>query len=150
MARIEVGFTRKDGFGEHIKAAIRNDLNIAVQSVRTADVYVIDLTAKEAGRVARELLTDKITQSYSDAFFSDYDWLVEVGFLEGVTDNAAQATAEGIADILGKKPHVKTAKAYAIKGKLPEAQVKIICEKLLANTLIQYYTIKRQSKVKGA
>lgn len=144
MTRIEVGFTGKDVFGEHIKASIRNDLSIAVQSVRTADVYVIDLPAKEARKIAEELLTDRITQSHSDAFFSDYDWLIEVGFLEGVTDNVAQATAKGIVDILNKKPHVKTAKVYAIKGKLPEAQVKIICEKLLANKLIQYYTIKKR------
>lgn len=144
MVRIEVGFTGKDVFGEHIRAAIQNDLSITVQSVRTADVYTTDLPEKDAKKVAEELLTDKITQSYSNKFFSDYDWLVEVGFLNGVTDNTGQATVEGISDIINKKTTVKTAKLYAIKGKLSEAQVKLICEKLLANTLIQYYTVKKR------
>ena len=144
MTRIEVGFTGKDVFGEHIRTAIQNDLSITVQSVRTADVYTTDLPEKDAKKVTEELLTDKITQSHSNKFFSDYDWLVEVGFLNGVTDNTGQAAAEGISDIINKKTTVKTSKLYAIKGKLSEGQVKLICEKLLANTLIQYYTVKKR------
>ena len=48
MTRIEVGFTGKDVFGEHIRTAIQNDLSITVQSVRTADVYTTDLPEKDA------------------------------------------------------------------------------------------------------
>ncbi len=145
--RIEVGFVEKDVLGEHIMASIRNDLGIDVHSVRTADVYLTDLEEREAKKVAEELLTDRITQSYSlNSIFSDYDWLVEVGFLKGVTDNAAQAAAEGIEDVINRKAAVRTAKLYAIKGKLSKERVRTICEKLLANALLQYFTITQTKR----
>ena len=125
--RIEVGLKAdfKDSLGEKIKKRIVKDLNISVDSVRIVDVYTIDalLSRKQAEIIANDCFTDPIVQDYSinQPLAYGFDWLVEVGFKPGVTDNVGRTAKEAVEMRcnLKLKPDegVYTSKKYLIKGK---------------------------------
>ncbi len=86
----------------------------------------------------------------------NWDWLVEVGFRPGVTDNVGRTAREAISAISNIKfkdnEAVYTSKQYLITGNLEKTQVETIAGGLLANELIQYYRIvqfKKFNKNKG-
>ena len=57
----------RDAFGEKTAARIKNDLGLAVKSVRTIDCYTIDatFTMPQLELVARDAYSDPITQNWS-------------------------------------------------------------------------------------
>jgi len=122
LTRIEVGF--KDGVtdarGERTKRRIIEDLGIRVEEVRTADVYTIlgELEKEELRRICEELFCDPLVQEYSinDALKRGHDWIVEIGFKPGVTDNVGKTSEEAIRDITGKSVRVFTSTLYFLKG----------------------------------
>ena len=103
--RVEVGVKAgtRDAAGENVKGRVLEDLEIALDDVRVIDVYTIlaDLSTEELDRVRIELFTDLIIQesTASGALAKDFDYLIEVGFRPGVTDNVGKSSAEGIADV---------------------------------------------------
>jgi phosphoribosylformylglycinamidine synthase II len=153
MHRVEVRIKpgMVDARGEAARIAIVDDLHIQVDSVQCAEVYTIytSLTDDEVGRIRTELLTDPVIQdsSSSDPVLLDYDWLIEVGFRPGVTDNVGRTTAEGVADVIGRPMDddagAYTSRQYAIKGDITEDQADHIAGDLLANKLIQRWVIRK-------
>ena len=151
MPRIEV--VMKDGVrdpaGESTKQEIQEALGLSVESARVVEIYNIDakLTPEEVELVRTELLTDPIIQesSATEPLARDFNWLVEVGYRPGVTDTVGKTTAEGIEDTIGRRladgETVYTSRQYAIKGSLKGEQVETICQKLLANDLIQRWKV---------
>ena len=76
----------------------------------------------------------------------DADWVIEIGFKPGVTDNVGRTAREVIeaaaAYTFGEDEGVYTSKMYFIKGPLSRDDVLGIAEGILANTLINRYAVK--------
>ena len=151
--RIEVGILEGviDARGEATRRSILDDLGIEVDAVEVIDVYTIegDLTLSDLERLRRDLFTDPIIQEsrVDSPLASCFDWLIEVGFKPGVTDNVGRTTLEGIRDIMGEEAGgcvegAYTAVQYLIYGDLPGDKVERIAKDLLANELIQHWEIR--------
>jgi len=153
MWRVEValkpGIT--DAFGNSIRKQIEEDLRINVDSVQTIDVYTVtaSLALEQVEAVARDLLTDPITQEYriNEGFTRQFSVAIEVGYKPGVTDNVGATTVEGIEDLLGTKfsptESVHTSKLYLLSGNISKEEAEGICLGLLANPLIEHFQIWR-------
>jgi phosphoribosylformylglycinamidine synthase len=158
LNRIEVGFKTNvvNALGNIIKKGIIEDLKIKVDSVKTVDVYTIDsnLSNEELKMLGEELFADPVIQDFSvdSSLAKDFDWLIEVGFKPGVTDNVGKTAKEGIEDILKRKINgVYTSKQYIIKGSINKDEAEKISSDLLANQLIESWeTLNRDEwKEKG-
>ena len=149
--RIEIGFKEgvRDSLGEKIKRRIVENLHIKVDSVKTIDVHTIDgnLTRKELELAATSPLSDPITQNFAinSGLADRFDWMIEVGFRPGVTDNVGKTAREAIELLLGKLPDrlfgVHTSRQYVIEGPIGSDDAERIASSLLANDLIERYVI---------
>lgn len=154
--RIEVGMKRGlgDPAGESLRARLAEDLHIQVPGIRVIDVYTIDakLSAEELERVRQELFTDPIIQesALNHGIAHDYDYLVEVGFRPGVTDNVGRSAREGIEDTLGRTlgagAAVYKSTLYALSG-VKEDVARVIARDALANELIQQWALRSASEM---
>ena len=140
----------RDALGEKIRARIVSDLGFnAVRSIRTATVYILDasFSADELIALAKGPLSDPIVQDYSinRTFCKEFDWMVEVGFKPGVTDNAGRTAKEAAIISLNRDlpPDfaVYTATQYFMCGECSRKQVENIADEILANKLIQSITV---------
>jgi len=149
--RIEIALKAHliDARGEKIRRRIGRDLKFAVDGVRTIDVYTVDadLSREELEAIASGAYLDPISQEYAvDApLASDFDWLVEVGFKPGVTDNVGKTATEAAELRLGRPfregERVYTSTQYVIAGRLSRDQLDRIATGLLGNSLIQRFEI---------
>jgi phosphoribosylformylglycinamidine (FGAM) synthase PurS component len=107
--RIEVGFRKgvRDALGEKVRRRIIQNLHMDVEDVRTVDVYTIegDLRKRELTAAARGPLSDPIIQRHAvnRGLADGFDWLIEVGFRPGVTDNVGKTARESIEIVLGDR-----------------------------------------------
>ena len=71
------------------------------------------------------------------------DWIVQVGFLPGVTDNVGRTAARALEDIAHHpfQGEVYTSSLYLLRGALPRRDVERIVRDVLANPLIQQWRI---------
>jgi phosphoribosylformylglycinamidine synthase II len=155
VSRIEIGFREgiRDALGEKIKTRIIDHLRIQVDSVKTYEVYTIegDLAPGDLEAAARGPLSDPVIQEYAVdmGLAGSFDWLIEVGFRPGVTDNVGKTAAEAIALLTEKPVRVYTSRQYAISGVdgrcsldlLTRDDAQRIASELLANDLIQRHEI---------
>jgi phosphoribosylformylglycinamidine synthase len=149
--RIEIGFKTeiRDALGEKIKRRIIDHLGISVEKVMTVEVYTIDadLNGDELDKAARGPLSDPVIQEFSinSPLLIRFDWLIEVGFRPGVTDNVGKTAREAIGLLLGRcaaaMPPVYTSRQYAINGFIGRSEAETIASSLLANELIERYEI---------
>ena len=154
LARIQVGikpvFT--DSFGEKTRKKIRGDLKIPVESVRTIKVFTVeaDISREELQAAASGPFCDPVTQDYSLRPLAldwnlDFDWLIEIGFRPGVTDNEGHTSAQALELLIGRKlsrdEAVYTSCQYLLKGTISHEDAETIARKSLANELIQRFTI---------
>jgi phosphoribosylformylglycinamidine (FGAM) synthase PurS component len=147
--RIEVGFREgiRDVLGEKTGQKITEHLGIDVTGVKTIDIYTVegDIAESELAAAAGGPLSDPIIQEYViDRGLADgFDWLIEVGFRPGVTDNVGKTAREAIELVMGRKGAVEvyTSRQYALEGNLSKSDVERIASGLLANDLIQRYEI---------
>jgi phosphoribosylformylglycinamidine synthase len=157
--RIEVGMQagRPDAVGQRVRARLAADLGIAVGRVRVIDVYTIhaQLGPKDVTRVRDELLTDPVIQEsrLDGALARDFDYIIEVGYLPGVTDNVGKSAAEGIADVLGRPlsrgEAVYKSTQYVLYGALDAAKCDRIARGALANPLIQRWAVKTPGEIEA-
>jgi len=135
-----------DPFGDEIRKSIE-DLGIfSVKEVKVAQLYMFEgkiVNKKTLQKIAGEILIDKVLQEFSFSQKSKKRkdiWAVEVWHKKGVTDTVAETTLRAIKDIGIKIPlSISTGKKYLIKGNLKRETVEIICQRILANTLVQDY-----------
>jgi len=144
-----------------IARRIREDLSPAVEAIRTVKVYLIDteLGAEYLAAAAAGPFSDPVIQMASldrplaPALAFDWDWLVEVGFRPGVTDNEGRTAREALELLAGRRfapgEGVYTAVQYCIRGCLDRAGVERIAGGLLANDLIQRTTIVAREAFDG-
>ncbi|MEA2063818.1 MAG: phosphoribosylformylglycinamidine synthase subunit PurS, partial [Gemmatimonadota bacterium] len=151
--RIEVGLKPgvTDSLGESVARRVAEDLGLVVQEVRTVEVYTtnIELSSDELVRLAGQLFADPVIQHYSvDRPLNngdDFDWLLEVGYRPGVTDNVGHTADQGVKDMLGLEPETGTgfftSRQYLFNGRLERRDVEHIARDLLANDLIERWQI---------
>jgi phosphoribosylformylglycinamidine synthase subunit PurSL len=139
----------RDPRGERIKREIEHFLHLSVDQVRTVDVYTVDADLSDAELVAAAAgpFSDPVIQHYSidRAAAAGFDFLVEVGFRPGVTDNVGRTAGEAIGYQIGRPlgagKGVYTSVQYLLSGSLSAADAERIATGLLCNTLIQRYQI---------
>ncbi len=170
--RVEVALKQsvRDARGRRVKREIEQFLHLPVAEVRTIDVYTVDalLSWEELDQAAAGPLCDPVIQerSIDRPIAADFDWIVEVGFRPGVTDNVGRTAREAIEYLTGRQfqqgEAVYTAVQYLITGTpsplageagtgqrqtvegdggLCRADLERIATGLLCNTLIQRFTI---------
>ncbi len=122
-----------------------------IQEIKLVDVYTIDydFSLEQVEQIAK-MLTNSLTQEYkiNSPSFLEGDWIVEIGFLPGVTDNVAHTTQECIQDLFNlqfKDNLVFTSQMISIKGVFNSEEIKEISE-LLANKVIQRIHIKSKQE----
>jgi phosphoribosylformylglycinamidine synthase subunit PurSL len=144
--RIEIGLKRgvRDARGRATVAKARRFLRLPVDSCQTRDIYKVDLSlSPEELRHIQKAFTDPVISRSELARLSPpvFDWLVEVGFKPGVTDNVG-TTARALAQDLLERPlphheSVYTSIQYLFRGKrLLRTDVERVARDLLANPLI--------------
>jgi len=134
-----------DPAGRKIKARIASDLGLELDDVRCADGFVVDrkLTSEELHILAEEVFRDPVVQAVSidEPLDLPFDWLIEVGFRPGVTDNvgrtAREAAERTLAITLDPGEGVYTTRLYFVKGGISREDAERIARDLLANDLIQ-------------
>jgi phosphoribosylformylglycinamidine synthase len=150
--RIEVGFIKgvRDALGEKTKKRIGENLGLPVEFVATVEIYTIEgnLTASELNQAAAGPLSDPVIQEYAvnRPLARDFDWLIEVGFRPGVTDNVGKTAREAIILLLGeglgdRKISVYTSLQYLISGPITKTDAERIASDILANDLIERHQV---------
>ena len=160
--KVEVYSTVPDSRAANLKQQFVS-LGIAgnITSVTLADAYTIEkeLTTAQLEAIS-DMLVNPVTQVavfYSDAkpkppfFTAPACWVIETGYLPGVTDNVATTTKEGIADLLKMdftdREGVYTTQIIFIEGDLSPADSKKIADSLI-NPIIQRIHVKSGEQFK--
>jgi len=121
----------------------------AVTSLETHDLYFIEgvLTPAERERLARELLSDPLTQSaaWRDGQTSargDSEHVVEVALRPGVTDPVAGQVVR-CAHMLGVAgvERACTGQRFVVGGTLEDHDLHLLARRLLVNDVIQRYAL---------
>ncbi len=157
LHRIEVGLHPHidDTIGKKTAHHIAKALNISLAAVRQLKVFTVDgLTATEVQSLMDEgVWHDRVMQSASTEPLPmqpfEADFILEVGFRPGVTDNEARTARDTAAMVLRKEREslsVYTAIQYRFLSS-PEAPLTLevvenIAKDLLCNELIQRYRLK--------
>jgi len=132
-----------DATGEIVKHDIV-DLGIqGVQSVKVSSLYSIEgtLGGDRLKSLCRALLADPVTQEFRISGGGQKGRCIRVWFKPGVTDAVGESVMEACAAMgVSGVDRVRTGKEYVLTGKLSADDRKRICERLLANTVIQTYT----------
>ncbi|OGE88923.1 MAG: phosphoribosylformylglycinamidine synthase [Candidatus Doudnabacteria bacterium RIFCSPHIGHO2_01_FULL_50_67] len=148
--RLDIKFKVPDTRGWVKQANFENlGLKGKIKRVLVVDSYMVDaaLTAAQTRQIGQSLanpLTEEITINASKPQ-GRFDWVIEIGFLPGVTDNVGATAAEAASDLLGKKfkasESIYSSQLFFITGKLTEDEVDKIAGSL-HNPLIQRAQIK--------
>ncbi len=149
--RIEVGLKDdiRDARGERVRREIGEHLGIALERVRTIDVYTVDAELSEAQieAAAGGPFSDPVIQevAVNRPLADRFDILIEVGFRPGVTDNVGRTAREAIQYLTGRSflpgEGVYTSVQYLLSGAIDEAAAERIASGFLGNSLIQRWTI---------
>ncbi len=144
-----------DSKGSRIADSIRHALNIKVKDVRVVKVFTVTGINKEEATKLKDnsVLHDLVLHSLSFEAqnpFSDgiADFIIEVGYRPGVTDNEGHTAQKTIALVLKKDIEEITAYTslqYHVKG-IDKDEAENIANNLLANTLIQRFRIKSKEE----
>ncbi|MBU1910538.1 MAG: phosphoribosylformylglycinamidine synthase, partial [Verrucomicrobia bacterium] len=138
-----------DARGRDTAVRARRFLRLPVTSCRTRDAYKVDMALSPADtrRVCRAF-ADPVTARAAGGRLPPprFDWLIEVGFKPGVTDNLGHTAREAIRDVLDRSPGpregVYTATQYFLRGEgLRREDVERLGRDLLANELIQTWRV---------
>ncbi len=141
--RIEVFYKTEDSRGNVLKNRLKNR-GFGLEKVLITDNYLInaDLSESDAVKAALSLI-QPVTQDFliNEAFSPDeFDYAVEIGFLPGVTDNAAHTVRESIEDLLkvslSIEDSVFTTVTYFLWGSISEKEARKIGSEMY-NPLIQ-------------
>ena len=155
LTRLAVGLRPSvtDTVGQRVAGKIENELHLPVRWVRIVKIFTIDgLTEDEVRRVAEAgALHDPVVQEASLVPLSpggdETDWVIEIAFRPGVTDNEARTARETVALALGLTDErraglaVYTAAQYHVAGLPDAAAAERVAVDLLGNDLLQRHEI---------
>lgn len=153
LCRVIVGLKEnvRDVVGEKFGRKIKSELDMDVRDVRIVNVFTLEGLDQEQVDLAleRAALHDPVLHEVSlKPLARDFDWIIEVGFRPGVTDNEGRTAKETLGVVLGigkdelEAVKVYTSKQYLLSAGLSESDVQHIAKDLLANELIQRYEYK--------
>jgi phosphoribosylformylglycinamidine synthase II len=133
--------------GEALQRTLRDDLQLPIDEVRTAALYTVHapVTPDDLDAARQSLFTDAVVQeSYWDERpLGTYDWVAQVGFLPGITDNVGRTATEALEDMYSRplRGAVYTSQLYLLRGKLRRSEVERVVTDVLANPLVQQWRI---------
>ncbi len=137
-----------DVLGKKFASKIKNELDIPIEDVKTVNCYTISgITGMQQQEIiAKQVLYDPVLHipSYKPVA-TDFDWIIEVGFRPGVTDNEGRTAARTLSMVLDSRDdsiQVYTSRQFLITGDMDRTQAEYIARNLLANELIQRFDIK--------
>ncbi len=153
--RVEVGLRKdlKDPEGAIWKRRIEKDLDITgVENVRVLKTYLVDfkdITKEKVKNYAFDVLSDPVIETFElGSTLADnysFDWIVDTGFLPGVTDNEGKTAQWGLSLYIDGQENdhdkVFSGRKYLISGNIDKIQAEKIASKLLVNPLIQKYSL---------
>ncbi len=147
--RVEVALreTVTDTQGNKTAHKIKSELGLSVDQVRIIRIYTIEgLNAAQVdAAIAAGALHDPVLHTaQTGPAATGFDWIIEVGFRPGVTDNEGRTAKETLRTVLGDRKadiSVYTSTQYLIRARLDRHQVEHIARDLLANELIQRFQI---------
>ncbi|MBU1006830.1 MAG: phosphoribosylformylglycinamidine synthase subunit PurS, partial [Candidatus Omnitrophica bacterium] len=138
-----------DPLGNGVKKDIKDLGIVGIKKVSTAQVFIVSgsLSDRDAHRIARELLTDPVTQEYQIGpnlqFPDSRVKIVEIAYNSGVMDPVEGSTRKAIKDLgISGVNSIRTERKYILEGKFSESQFNMIREKLLYNKVIQHVVKK--------
>ncbi len=160
--RIDVAYKIEDGrILTYKKKFEKLGLSNPIKELFFANSYTIDLALSkiQLEQVKCSLMNPILEESYvhpgkmlRKAEQKDFDWVIEIGYLPGVTDNVSNTVQENIKDLLKKKfktsEGVYTSDIFYIKSRLSEGDIKKIAFSL-HNPLIQSAKIKTAKQFKA-
>lgn len=145
--RIEIGLKKglRDPRGRGVVQRAREFLDLSVRTCSTRDVYRVgmELPARKQREVMKAFTDPVSCRSSLDRLPPPrFDWLIEVGYKPGVTDNVGRTAASLVADVMGAPSGMNEGLSsgiqYFLSGPdLTRAQAEAIAWNLLANPLIQ-------------
>jgi phosphoribosylformylglycinamidine synthase len=145
--KIEITSKIADAQAVIMKKKIENMGFSSLEDIELVSAYTIDyeFSQEELEKIAN-MLTNPITQEYKidSPTKINANWILEIGFLPGVTDNVANTTQEAIHDLFNMKfdkTFVFTSEIIFLKGNLTKQDIENIAENL-ANQAIQRIHIK--------
>jgi len=153
LRRIELGLKEHvtDNVGARVARGACHALGVDVDQCRIVKVFTIQgvdddgiSTILETAALHDPVLHDASLSPVAQGF----DWIIEVGFRPGVTDNEGRTARESVALVLGlskaeaEKVHVYTSTQYLFSGDLSADDAKRIARDFLANELIQRFELK--------
>ncbi|WP_461209688.1 AIR synthase-related protein [Desulfocurvus sp. DL9XJH121] len=153
LRRIELGLKDHvtDSVGRKVAKGIGHALALGVDSCRIVKVFTVQ-GVDDAGIQAildNGALHDPVLHEASlTPAARDFDWIIEVGFRPGVTDNEGRTARESVALVLGlgkakaESIAVYTSTQYLLSGDLSAADAERIGRDYLANELIQRFEVK--------
>jgi phosphoribosylformylglycinamidine synthase len=133
--------------GQALKQTLREDLHLPVDEVRTAALYTIHapFTPDDLENARQYLFTDTVVQ---ESYWTrrppvDCDWIVQVGFLPGITDNVGRTATAALEDMYDRplQGAVYTSHLYLLRGSLQRCEVERLVTDSLANPLIHQWRI---------
>lgn len=157
LFRVEIGVHPRhdDAVGRRVAAEIREALVLPVDAVRVIKVFTLNGLNREDAEtlIEKSALHDPVLQQAAlkplSAGAEMADWVVEVGFRPGVTDNEGHTARDTAALVLRRDRAslaVFTSAQYHIWGKLDRHDAERIARDLLANELIQRFRIKSRDE----
>ncbi|MGM0645359.1 MAG: AIR synthase related protein, partial [Thermodesulfobacteriota bacterium] len=145
IARLNVAMREhvQDVQGAKIAREIETTCGVSVQAVSVIQVYTLQgFTAQDCREIQEKaVLHDPVLHEIRDTPWpARGDWIVEVGFKPGVTDNPGRIALQTVHTVLGEaaehNANIYTAQEYHIRGTLSRETVQRIGRDLLANELI--------------
>ena len=153
LRRIELGLKDHvvDSAGRKVAGGVAHALGLRVDECRIVKVFTIQGVDDDG--IARILETgalhDPVLHEASlEPVAKGFDWIIEVGFRPGVTDNEGRTARESVALVLGlgkdEAEHIAvyTSTQYLFSGQLGEDDALRIGRDFLANELIQRFDLK--------
>ena len=134
LYRIEAGVFPHldDTVGRNVKARVKSDLGLEAERARVVKVFTLDAVTADQARelLDQAVLHDPVLQEASlSPLPCDADWIIEVGYRPGVTDNEGRTARDTAAMVLGlprSSIAVYTSTQYRFWGQFDRAQVEHI------------------------
>lgn len=158
--RIETGLKNHliDPAGHKWMSRLEKQFPRPVEDIRVLRTYIIDddIPLETLDLFCKSALCDPVTSEYciNGHLPADFDYLVEVDFKPGVTDNEGRTATEALAILMNiginECPHVYSGYQYRIKGKLDISDIHTLAVEFFANTLIQRIRIASRDEFKNS
>jgi len=151
LYRIEIGLKKgvPDARGRGVLHKAQSALGLTIAACQTRDVYkvVAKIDEATAAQVQTAFSDPVVAESAMNRLSApeSFDWLLEVGFKPGVTDNVGRTARGALQDIVGRdlqwEEQVYTSIQYFLSGNLSREKVQWLGNNLLANPLIQTFSL---------